>query len=517
MRRTFRILFANCTLALFTAIAAQANCVNPTGSGGCFSSIQAAVSAAAPGETVRVDSGTYFETVAITTPGITLLGATAKKVILDPGPPNSGNGIDILANNVMLRKLTIRNGTADGIAVASGVTGTRILKVTVIGAEDDCINIRGSHTVVKNSTLRSCSSQLLQVNADDVTIQKNSLSESNNRCLAGTGTNIGVVNNDMSTCDGGCVDITGGNAQVAKNHMASCSGNGIRTLGDTPSIVKNTLIGIRDAGIEVTCPAPPTTCDSDPARTIFTGGPGSAGCHQFNGDQNNCMQAWTIGFQGPASCFFNANNNSCSGCGPANANNGQCTNTCTDTNVCNGGLVSQNIVSKVTNEECFILSASGTGLLVEQNSGSECEDGGFHIDGTGITLRKNTASGNGTFSTSGNSGFEISGTDHVLEQNTAIGNIGDGFNIDGTGHTLTKNDAEENAGNGFDVEGDKISLTKNTAKENAKVGIAVNSPAQNTTVNKNTALDNRTDFCDEGTGTTTSGNMFGTTGPCFGN
>src|SRR6185436_5922560 len=40
-------------------------CVNPGGTGGCFSTIQAAVNAATNGDTVNVEAGTYDEDVTI--------------------------------------------------------------------------------------------------------------------------------------------------------------------------------------------------------------------------------------------------------------------------------------------------------------------------------------------------------------------------------------------------------------------------------------------------------------------
>ena len=73
-------------------------------------------------------------------------------------------------------------------------------------------------------------------------------------------------------------------------------------------------------------PLPPPSCD-DPSRTIFTGGPGTAACHQFDGDQTSCEVAWHLTASlTPASCFFNSS--VCSGCGPSNEGAGLCVNTC---------------------------------------------------------------------------------------------------------------------------------------------------------------------------------------------
>ncbi len=75
-----------------------------------------------------------------------------------------------------------------------------------------------------------------------------------------------------------------------------------------------------------TCVTPPP-CD-DASRTIFTGGPGSEGCRQFHNDPTSCLQAFNEGQAGAASCWYDAEDERCRGCGPDNANDGDCTNTC---------------------------------------------------------------------------------------------------------------------------------------------------------------------------------------------
>jgi len=130
-----------------TGAAAAESCVNPQGKKGCFSSINAAIAAAAPGDTIRVRQGTYKEHVVINKP-LSLIGFNAGNTIIDasgpgpsPGSPGAGVGIyvdgmdnlsatDIATGNltglsdVVVQGFTVANGGFEGILVsnASNVT-----------------------------------------------------------------------------------------------------------------------------------------------------------------------------------------------------------------------------------------------------------------------------------------------------------------------------------------------------------------------------------------------------------
>jgi hypothetical protein len=72
------------------------------------------------------------------------------------------------------------------------------------------------------------------------------------------------------------------------------------------------------------------TCDNDPSRTIFLGGPNSSPCHTFDSNPILCNQAYHLGGQclQYASCFYSVDNGDCEGCGPTNQAEGLCSNTC---------------------------------------------------------------------------------------------------------------------------------------------------------------------------------------------
>jgi hypothetical protein len=74
-----------------------------------------------------------------------------------------------------------------------------------------------------------------------------------------------------------------------------------------------------------TCVVGPPTCERDPSRTIFAGGPGTQACQQFDGDPVSCLTAFHQGQNGGlASCFYDGG--SCLGCGAMGGNS--CLNTC---------------------------------------------------------------------------------------------------------------------------------------------------------------------------------------------
>jgi hypothetical protein len=72
----------------------------------------------------------------------------------------------------------------------------------------------------------------------------------------------------------------------------------------------------------------------DSTRTIFTGHPDSEGCRRFDGNQASCLQAFVEGRAGVESCWYDAIDDECRGCGPRNLNDGFCTNTCVAAPTC---------------------------------------------------------------------------------------------------------------------------------------------------------------------------------------
>lgn len=108
-------------VCLAPAAHAADRCVNPAGTSPCTSTIQAAVTAAASGDTITIASGTYLEHVVINGKVLTLRGGGAARTIVD------GSATERVIRTTValtLTDLTVQNGlnnsTGGGVYVSSG-------------------------------------------------------------------------------------------------------------------------------------------------------------------------------------------------------------------------------------------------------------------------------------------------------------------------------------------------------------------------------------------------------------
>src|SRR5579862_9431093 len=123
--------FALCTAVLATVLslpaAAAILCVNPAGSGGCYSTIQSAVNSAKAKDVIKVGPGTYKEGVVIGIP-LSLIGAGAGQSTIDA--TNQPNGVLIDGfnhaglHNVTAAGFTVENAQFEGILAVSAANVT---------------------------------------------------------------------------------------------------------------------------------------------------------------------------------------------------------------------------------------------------------------------------------------------------------------------------------------------------------------------------------------------------------
>lgn len=137
-------------------------------------SIQKAVDAARPGDTVLLAPGTYKQSVSLTEPDITLRGHGAGRTVLTPAKnagksacAKAGNGICVTGSDAKpLRDVTVRSLTVRGFA-KNGLwaTGTERLNVRYVTAERN-----GQWGIAEERSARSVVSHNLTQNNGDAGI-----------------------------------------------------------------------------------------------------------------------------------------------------------------------------------------------------------------------------------------------------------------------------------------------------------------------------------------------------------
>jgi nitrous oxidase accessory protein NosD len=141
------ITYLVCTAALVGAGlgAAPPVCAHTTHVVHPGESIQRAVNAAEPGDTVFVTPGTYHESVLVSTPGLTLRGA-GRNTVIEPGTKKAANSCAASGNGICVMGTKTRN--VKDVTVASlAVTG--FTKTGVFGSATDGMTVRNV-TAVKN-------------------------------------------------------------------------------------------------------------------------------------------------------------------------------------------------------------------------------------------------------------------------------------------------------------------------------------------------------------------------------
>jgi hypothetical protein len=243
--------------ALLAAVSAPAGaaviCVNP-GVASCRATIQAAVNAAAAGDTITIAPGTYFENVTVAggKEGLKIRGAGASTIV-DPDLPGSGQAFMIRSDRVSLKSLAIRNGFdnvvfvqannvvlqglkivgvrggGSGIVVGSGFTGQQILSNDVRGVSGFGIDLAGGNdnSIVKLNTVSQCQSGIVA--------RGNALQVSGNR--------VQVVSQGIV--------VTGGTATLAANVVEQTE-LALQATGANP-VIQGNRVASGYFGIAVEC------------------------------------------------------------------------------------------------------------------------------------------------------------------------------------------------------------------------------------------------------------------------
>lgn len=156
-KKAILIIIVTLTWLLLSAGASVAAtlCVNPTGTGGCYSTINAAITAAATGDTVSVMPGTYVQNVTVNK-SIVLYGQQgipcATNIL-----PDTGAGVTFAAGSsgATIEGFTVEASQADGIVSTANVTPIYIYNCVVQNCGWDGIEFWNGGLYVQNCVVQS--------------------------------------------------------------------------------------------------------------------------------------------------------------------------------------------------------------------------------------------------------------------------------------------------------------------------------------------------------------------------
>lgn len=567
-------------VSLFVVSGASAviRCVNATSVLGCpsYTTIQAAVNASVPGDTIVVHPGVYYENVYINGNApdnkfnisiqggrvvfsfgrVTVQATTPEQAVVDARPvfdTCTGPGFYIdLANNISIKNLTVRHACDGGAPPEEGdnihSTGsyTFIDKVYSLNCEQDGVDIDspGSHATIQNSVF-------FGNGGDGVDVRGYSLVQSNsswNNYYDGvyvSGPNSTVTRNNIKNSGGDGIDLSGNTdgSKVTYNNIQSSEENGIETeYSSNIDISNNTIKSAYYNGIYVYGE------EFDVANNITIknntiSGVGSHGVLLENYVSNSLIDRNNISATHDEGIHVDTRPDSFVAANVVSNNFVENVHEAEGINVSDRRpTLTTNTVQNVFEDECFRVSCGegdciGTGqitnnkafycgedddgfnldvwyLLISGNLAEHIHDDGFDIDGNNNTIQNNTARWCGTNS---DSGFDIDGDGNIINGNLAEFNSRRGFEISGN-NTVTRNTARKNYQTGMLLgyaDGGVVNVTYNTITDNHGEGLANFAPnggGSTVNISNNTVLRNRTDICNEGTITTFISNIFNTGG-----
>ena len=210
---------------LLLAAAASADTINVPGD---FATIQEAVDAAAPGDSIVIKAGDYRENVVIVTSDLTLTGP---KAVIDGA--YAGPSMSVTADDVAFNGITFSNGGVE-------ITGqnAKVNKCRVRSAADVGLTLTGTGTI-QGTTISTCLGTGLVVTTGD-----------------SAGSTVTVLDKNTVNHNGAGIELHDGPFEVTRNAVANNSADGISlsfTGTGTPAtlteISNNDLIANDGAGL----------------------------------------------------------------------------------------------------------------------------------------------------------------------------------------------------------------------------------------------------------------------------
>jgi thermitase len=182
-----------------------------------YSTIQNAVNAANPGDTISVASGTYHENLQIVTPGLTIVGENKTSTVIDGG--GKGNVVTVTANNVEIDGFTIQNGGKDNVGIF------------LLGCDADTIN----NTVIIENTY-------------GLFLDTSQSTTARNNAITNNTFNFGLYGESITDF---IQDIDPSNTVAGKPicYIVNQTGNNVPTDAGYVAVVNSTNINVNDSNL----------------------------------------------------------------------------------------------------------------------------------------------------------------------------------------------------------------------------------------------------------------------------
>jgi len=242
-------------------------------------SIQAAVDAAQPNWVIKIEPGTYSESITINKAGIKLIGISggAPIVIQNPGEEEDGIVVGDAGDSFTLKNITVQNFEENGVVLDSVDNFTISNVVAINNGEYGIFPVHSAHGIIDHCFVSGHSDTGLYVGqSSDVTMQYNVATANVNGLEVENSSDIDVINNQSydNVC-GILLDLLPGkdiktshDVYVAHNHVYKNnhinfgepgslesvvpSGLGILVLGTDETTVEDNLVNGNDfSGITV--------------------------------------------------------------------------------------------------------------------------------------------------------------------------------------------------------------------------------------------------------------------------
>lgn len=348
-------------------------------------SIQAAVDAAGPGDTVLIKAGVYVENVVISNGQVGLVLKGSGKVVIDARPQGStgtGPAIGIGEASVTVQNVVVRHARAGlvGAGVVVLANGVTLKNVAAYACDDAGILVAGHDVRIDGCRVIACKNGGIRVTGDRATI---------------TGSLV-------RQCDSAGISVTGSDGFVRKNRVQTIEddsgievhGNGARILQNVVRDTDADAILVTDCGgFEIVGNRVRSAGDSEGIKL--------AGSGEGYIASNTCEDCFQSGIELASDCGL--------------------------------VIVRKNKVLRCGSESEHGIEIDASDVVVEDNVVTEAESDGLHVEGALVTVRGNKISG--CFQ----DGIEIDGSGCVVDANVVKNCHGEGIQNDAAMTDFTNN------------------------------------------------------------------------------